>query len=79
MVKKVCRATMIGMLTLSFVVCNGAVSAGPLEDGDKAVRYGDYTTALRLWRPLAERGDAEAQFRLGSLYELGESGMQDYV
>ncbi len=42
------------------------VLAGPLEDADAAYRKQDYTTALRLFRPLANRGDAEAQFMLGS-------------
>ncbi len=32
---------------------------------------GDYATALREWQPLAEQGDAEAQFQMGWLYKNG--------
>ena len=54
-------------------------SAGPLEDGQAAYDRGDYATALRLWRPLAEQGDAKAQFRLGEMYQTGHGVPQDYV
>ncbi len=35
------------------------------EKGRDAYMRGDYATALREWRPLAERGHADAQFKLG--------------
>ncbi len=31
----------------------------------------DYVTALSEWRPLAEKGVAEAQYKLGMLYSMG--------
>ena len=37
-------------------------------DAENAFRKGDYTRALRLARPLAEAGDALAQFILGVVY-----------
>jgi hypothetical protein len=40
--------------------------AGPFEDGVAAYQRGDYATALRLLRPLAEHGNANAQFNLGT-------------
>ena len=43
------------------------VVAGPLEAADAAVKRRDYATAVRLVRPLAEQGDANAQYNLGSL------------
>jgi TPR repeat protein len=43
-----------------------SVAAGPLEDGLAAYSRGDYATAMRLWRPLADRGEADAQFDLES-------------
>jgi len=49
-------------LALSFTM---PVAAGPLEDA-KAYDRGDYATALRLIRPLADQGDAAAQYLLGS-------------
>ncbi|MBI1943806.1 MAG: sel1 repeat family protein [Betaproteobacteria bacterium] len=48
-----------------------ALAAADLEAGAEAARAGDYQTALRQWRPLAERGDRDAQFNIGLLYENG--------
>ena len=45
--------------------------AGPFEDGIAAAYRGDYGTAARLWRPLAESGVAIAQNNLGALYARG--------
>lgn len=45
--------------------------AGPLEDGDAALKNGDGWTALLKWRPLAESGSADASHRLGKLYAQG--------
>ena len=41
------------------------------EEGLMAYSTGDVTTAYQLWQPLAEHGDAEAQFALGLLYYDG--------
>ncbi len=59
---------------LIFVVatlCCGSGTAGVTEGIDAIVK-GDYVTALRELRPLAERGNAEAQYRLGRMYEFGK-------
>jgi TPR repeat protein len=50
-----------------------------LEAGVAAYQRGDYTTALREWRPLAEQGNADAQNNLGMLYDKGQGVPQDYV
>ena len=42
-----------------------------LQKGFDAFNRGDYRAALREWRPLAEQGDADAQFRLGLMYFKG--------
>ena len=47
------------------------VVAGPLEAADAAVKRRDYSTAVRLVRPLAEQGDATAQYNLGVFYDNG--------
>ena len=46
-----------------------------------AAAYGrqDYQTALELWQPLAEQGDAAAQYNLGGLYQSGQGVPQDYA
>ena len=51
------------------VMLAGAAIAGAWEDGVAAYQRGDYATALTLWQPLAERGDARAQNNLGVIYE----------
>jgi TPR repeat protein len=55
-----------------------AADAGQLEDGTAAHDRGDYTTAVRLWRTLADQGVAQAQFLLGTMYENGKGVTQDY-
>ncbi len=40
---------------------------------------GDYDTALKEWRPLAEQGYAVAQYNLGIMYHKGHGVPQDYT
>lgn len=43
-----------------------------LKEGLDALRRGDYEAAARELKPLAERGDPEAQYRVGLMYEYGK-------
>ncbi len=45
--------------------------------GVAAYNSGDYETAFREFKPLAEQGDAHAQFNLGYMYHKGEGVPQD--
>jgi TPR repeat protein len=65
-----------GVLALALF---GAAAAGPLEDATSAYQRGDYATALRIVRPLAEQGDAGAQGSLGAFYAYGQGVPQDYA
>lgn len=56
----------------------GPALADPFEDAKAAYQRGDYASALRLWRPLAEDGDSNAQFWLGAAYDLGRGVTTDY-
>jgi TPR repeat protein len=38
---------------------------------EKANARGDYAGAVRIWLPLAEKGDVNAQYNMGVMYELG--------
>ena len=49
------------------------------QQGFEATTRGDYQTAFKLWLPLAEQGEALAQFNLGLMYENGEGVKQDKV
>lgn len=54
-------------------------SASPADfaDGKKAYDQGDYLTAAREWKPLADQGHPEAQYWLGTLYEYGQGVEKD--
>ena len=55
--------------------CSAAVAG--LKEGYDALSRKDYATAIKEYRPLAERGDAEAQYRIGRLYEFGNGYPKD--
>ena len=65
---------------LTFTLIFGTAETSHSADFDKgwkAYQTEDYATALREWTPLAEQGDAEAQFSLGVMYEHGQGVPQD--
>ena len=45
--------------------------AADFQTGLEAYKRGYFAAALREWRPLAEEGHAEAQYRLGLMYDFG--------
>lgn len=53
--------------------------AGPFEDAGAAYDRADYATALRLYRGMAEQGNGNAQYYLGTMYAKGQGVAQDYV
>ena len=74
--KAILRTVFLAIAIMALAV---PASAGPFEDGLAAYQRGDYSTALQLWQPLAEQGDAIAQSNLGVMYEFGLGVPQDYV
>ena len=66
-----------GFLALVIVALAVPANAGPLEDSVAAYQRGDYATALKIIRPFAEQGDADAQFGLGYMYDEGQGVPQD--
>ncbi len=52
---------------------------GPLHEGVRAYKSGDYTRAHALWKPLAEQGDIQAQYNLGQLYAKGLGVPKNYT
>ncbi len=48
------------------------------QRGMDAYNRGNYATALKEWMPLAEKGDAEAQYNLGFMYSKGQGVSQDH-
>jgi TPR repeat protein len=51
--------------------------ADDFQDGLLAMLKGDNETAVKMFRPLAENGNAEAQYHLGYLYETGTGVKRD--
>jgi hypothetical protein len=49
--------------------------AGPYEEALAAYGHGDYVTAIQLLRPLAEQGNAEAQYTLSTAQATEPTGM----
>jgi len=67
-------------LGLSLLFANGGiVYAQDFNKGLEAAQKGDFATALNEWRPLAQQGDADAQYNLGSMYGNGQGVTQDFT
>lgn len=52
-----------------FSVGGVAVCHADFNTGLAAYEKGDFETAIKVWTPLAEKGDAAAQFNLGVIYQ----------
>ncbi len=64
-------------VVLALVLTGGAVAGSIIDDahvlaGIDALDASDYATAVRIFRPLAEKGVAEAQGMLGTMYREGK-------
>jgi TPR repeat protein len=81
-----CKNSKAGLLVLRaaltpglmVVVLTAAASAGPFAHAAAAYRQGDYATALRIILPLAKKGYAPAQLKLGLIYGNGNGVPRDY-
>jgi TPR repeat protein len=61
-----------GLIVAAQILGIAGAVAGPWEDGMASYNRGDYMPAIRLFRPLAEQGNAKAQSVLGVMYRRGE-------
>jgi TPR repeat protein len=64
-------------MALALALSAAPASAGTVDDAVAAYNRGDYADAMRLIRPLAEQGDAKAQYNLGLMYDIGKGVPQD--
>src|SRR5439155_14659061 len=53
------------------VAVTAPLPAQSVKAGIDAWQNANYSAAIGIWRPLAEAGDADAQFNLGQAYRLG--------
>ena len=65
------------LVAFLFALASGVTFAG-FEEGDVAYKRKDYATSLKEFLPLAEQGNAVAQYKLGVMYENGRGVDVDY-
>ena len=71
--------TLLLALTFLFLFSGSSVVfGGDNNDAFNAAKRGNYKTAYKLWLPLAEQGDAYAQYSLGIMYSKGQGVQQNF-
>lgn len=63
--------TLIAVTMILSALGAAAAPAQGVKRGVEAWQRGDPAAAVAIWRPLAEKGDADAAFNLGQAYRLG--------
>lgn len=63
---------LFGAAALILAATAGAATAGQREDAQRAQDNGDFAIALKIYRKLAERGDADAQTAVARMYAQGQ-------
>jgi len=54
-----------------------AAMADRFDDGVVAFIKGDSATAMKIWQPLAQEGNTEAQYHLGYMFQTGTGVKKD--
>jgi TPR repeat protein len=68
----------IRMMVLPLLLAAHGLAWGGFDEGLAAYDKGDYEAAHREFLPLAEQGDAVAQYNLGIMYQNGRGVIQDH-
>jgi uncharacterized protein len=68
----------VALLSVLFLPVQTSL-AQDFDKGLAAYEAGDFVAALHEWKPLAERGDAVAQRKLGYMYLFGDISPTDFV
>ena len=74
---KLAGIALIAALCAGFTLGLTAPAGAGFDEAVAALQRGDYATAFRELRPLAERGNGEAQYNLGIMYRNGRGVPQD--
>ena len=71
---------LIRLVLLIFLTCEYSLALAstqsPFNKGWELYQKGDFGGALAKWKPLADKGDARAQFNLGVMYDEGRGVLQ---
>ncbi|WP_291685762.1 hypothetical protein [Bradyrhizobium sp.] len=73
------RMVIGGLILAAQILGSAAAVAGPWEDGMAAYNRGDYVPAIRVFRAMAEQGNAKAQSLLGVMYRRGQGASRSPV
>ncbi|MFO1412579.1 MAG: tetratricopeptide repeat protein [Burkholderiales bacterium] len=65
------------LLLVVITLCAAHAAHAGLQEGLDALRRGDYPAAVAELRPLADKGDPEAQYRVALMYEYGKGYRED--
>ncbi len=65
-------------MTLDVEIAADGGARFTVELGITAYKRGDYRTAIRKFKALAEQGVAKAQFKLGVIYRNGQGVPKNY-
>jgi len=68
-----------GLMLAAQILGSASALAGPWEDGMAAYNRGDYVPAIRVFRAMAEQGNAKAQHVLGVMYRRGQGVSRNRV
>jgi TPR repeat protein len=69
---------LVGAVLAVVLAAAGQAAADPVEDSLAAIQRRDFAAAFKLIQPVAEAGNARAQYILGLLYLNGQGVTQDY-
>ena len=72
------RTLSIIPVLLLFLLLGTPSYSADFNKGLTAARNGDFATAFKQWKPLAEQGNERAQHNLGLMYQKGDGVPQDY-
>ncbi len=67
----------ISLCAFTILLCASFSAGADLASAKRAYEQKDYATALKELTPLAEKGDADAQFILGKIYWDGKGVLKD--
>ncbi|HUW25711.1 MAG TPA: tetratricopeptide repeat protein [Gallionella sp.] len=65
------------LVGMCFFALTGLAMADAFADATRVYDTGDYAQAVKLYRPLAENGNADAQYVLGMMYRAGRGVERD--
>lgn len=68
---------LIGASAAAALALGGSSALADVKAGVDAWQAGNYAAAVKEWRPLADKGEKDAQFNLGQAYKIGRGVPMD--